>query len=151
MLFFPGKDVHATFLCQSHLLNTSIILLSTMINHHLCPFRTIWNNLVLISCAFCNSIKLCNRSVLLFIFDVGHCEFCHSAFFLNFDLVLRLIRSHNIQVTDLKLSVDLLEKERDFYFAKLRDVEVLCQTPGLENLPVRISQHWYNQCYLYWY
>lgn len=43
----------------------------------------------------------------------------------------------SFQITDLKVSVDLLEKERDFYFAKLRDVEVLCQTPELENLPVR--------------
>ena len=28
-----------------------------------------------------------------------------------------------LQITDLKLSVDLLEKERDFYFGKLRDIE----------------------------
>lgn len=40
------------------------------------------------------------------------------------------------QITELKLSVDNLEKERDFYFAKLRDVEILCQSPGLEHYPV---------------
>ena len=45
-----------------------------------------------------------------------------------------------VQITDLKLSVDLLEKERDFYFAKLRDIEILCQAPELENLPVRFLE-----------
>ena len=33
----------------------------------------------------------------------------------------------NKQVTELKICIDRVEKERDFYFGKLRDVEIMCQ------------------------
>ncbi|XP_037606953.1 microtubule-associated protein RP/EB family member 3-like isoform X2 [Sebastes umbrosus] len=33
----------------------------------------------------------------------------------------------NQQLLDMKLTIDGLEKERDFYFGKLRDIELLCQ------------------------
>ncbi|XP_062860464.1 microtubule-associated protein RP/EB family member 3b [Trichomycterus rosablanca] len=39
----------------------------------------------------------------------------------------------NQQLIDLKLTVDGLEKERDFYFAKLRDIELICQENESEN------------------
>ncbi|KAI7738230.1 hypothetical protein M8C21_009761 [Ambrosia artemisiifolia] len=46
------------------------------------------------------------------------------------------VSAYDQQITELKLTMDSLEKERDFYFAKLRDVEILCQSPSISNLPV---------------
>uniref|UniRef100_A0A1D1YRN6 Microtubule-associated protein RP/EB family member 3 n=1 Tax=Anthurium amnicola TaxID=1678845 RepID=A0A1D1YRN6_9ARAE len=45
-------------------------------------------------------------------------------------------QAYDEQITELKLFVDSLEKERDFYFAKLRDIEMLCQNPKIEHLPI---------------
>ncbi|XP_072957672.1 microtubule-associated protein RP/EB family member 1C [Typha angustifolia] len=44
--------------------------------------------------------------------------------------------AYDEQITELKLFVDSLEKERDFYFAKLRDIEILCQSPEIEHLAI---------------
>lgn len=41
-----------------------------------------------------------------------------------------------LQLTELQLTVDGLERERDFYFGKLRDIEVQCQDEGCADLPV---------------
>jgi RP/EB family microtubule-associated protein len=38
-----------------------------------------------------------------------------------------VIMDLNKQIAELKLTVDGLEKERDFYFGKLRDIEILVQ------------------------
>lgn len=44
-----------------------------------------------------------------------------------------LLDDLNRQITQLQVTVDGLEKERDFYFGKLRDIEVLIQSRAGES------------------
>ncbi|XP_011309195.1 microtubule-associated protein RP/EB family member 1 isoform X3 [Fopius arisanus] len=40
------------------------------------------------------------------------------------------------EITELKLMIDGLEKERDFYFGKLRDIELMCQDTEDDQPPI---------------
>ncbi|KAM6323567.1 LOW QUALITY PROTEIN: microtubule-associated protein RP/EB family member 3-like [Aegotheles albertisi] len=51
----------------------------------------------------------------------------------------RLMAPAPPQLMDLKLMADRLEKERDFYFSKLREIELICQEHENENSPIITS------------
>jgi len=42
---------------------------------------------------------------------------------------------------DLKLKVATAEQEREFYFNKLRDIEILCQLDEIKHEAVRPLRH----------
>ena len=39
----------------------------------------------------------------------------------------------------MRVKIDTLERERDFYFDKLREIEILCQNQAVSSTPVRVS------------
>lgn len=46
------------------------------------------------------------------------------------------IEDLNSQIMEMKLTLEGMEKERDFYFGKLRDIELLCQDITQEDNPI---------------
>ncbi|XP_078069160.1 microtubule-associated protein RP/EB family member 3-like isoform X2 [Mustelus asterias] len=48
---------------------------------------------------------------------------------------IKQLSQPSVNLMELKLTVDGLEKERDFYFSKLRDIELICQEHESENNP----------------
>lgn len=51
------------------------------------------------------------------------------------------------QVMDMRLHLEGLEKERDFYFSKLRDIEILCQEDEQNDVPNSLIQRILNILY----
>lgn len=54
-----------------------------------------------------------------------------------------------LQVANLQEKLQTLEHERDFYFDKLRDIEIMCQWPALAGQPVRrgVVCHTWSWCW----
>ena len=50
------------------------------------------------------------------------------------------------QVTALRLAVERAESEREFYFEKLQDIELLCQRPAFAGNPVRLRRDAAPRC-----
>jgi RP/EB family microtubule-associated protein len=46
------------------------------------------------------------------------------------------IEELNSSIMEMKLTLEGMEKERDFYFGKLRDIELLCQDITQEDNPI---------------
>ena len=43
------------------------------------------------------------------------------------------------QLAELRVRTEGFEKEKDFYYSKLRDIELLCQTPVINEISVRAT------------
>ena len=45
------------------------------------------------------------------------------------------IKKLNDKIAEMMIQNDILEKEKEFYFGKLRDIEIFCQCNDAENNP----------------
>ncbi|PKA50728.1 Microtubule-associated protein RP/EB family member 1B [Apostasia shenzhenica] len=54
----------------------------------------------------------------------------------NMESYTAQIQELSDKIRELTVSLDGMEKERDFYYEKLRLIEILCQKPELEHLPM---------------
>lgn len=54
----------------------------------------------------------------------------------NSKLAEAKIEDLNAQLMEMKLTLEGMEKERDFYFGKLRDIELLCQDGNTDENPL---------------
>lgn len=50
-----------------------------------------------------------------------------------------------VQGIEMRLKIDTLERERDFYFDKLREIEILCQNKEVASTPVSCALMKYCQ------
>jgi hypothetical protein len=46
-----------------------------------------------------------------------------------------------VQVNTWRTATETCTKEKDFYYSKLRAIELLCNTPGITGNPVSTSMH----------
>ena len=46
------------------------------------------------------------------------------------------LKARDDQIADLKVNNDTLDREREFYFGKLRDIEEMLQKRGMEQDPL---------------
>jgi len=53
-----------------------------------------------------------------------------------------------LQLSSWRSSAETAAKEKDFYYSKLRAIELLCNTPGIAGSPVSLISAGVQQCVL---